>query len=73
MGFRIHIFSMRHPRESFCHDSVKRIKAQVDYLPSTILDNLRPLLYHNILLAAKRPRLYFKAALKGCPAVPAHP
>jgi glycosyltransferase involved in cell wall biosynthesis len=64
LGFRLHIFSMRHPREAFCHDSVKRIKAKVDYLPSTIMGNLRPLLYHNVLLAAKKPRLYFKAALK---------
>ena len=23
MGIRVRIFSMRHPREPFCHDSVK--------------------------------------------------
>ena len=64
LGFRIHIISMRHPRESFCHDSVKQIKAKVDYLPSTIMGNLRPLLYHNFLLAVKRPGVYFRTALK---------
>ena len=60
-GFSIHIFSMRHPREDFCHDSVKQIKASVDYLPSSILLFLPGLIYHNVLLAIKRPFLYIKS------------
>lgn len=65
MGFNIHIFSMRHPRESFCHESVKQIKARVDYLPSTISGNLRPLLFHNLLLAIKKPLTYSGAVKIG--------
>ncbi len=33
LGFAIHLFSMRQPRESFTHDSVKKIRATTDYLP----------------------------------------
>jgi glycosyltransferase involved in cell wall biosynthesis len=35
-GIPIRIFSMRHPREPFCHDSVRRIRARVDYLPTEL-------------------------------------
>ncbi len=63
LGFRIHLFSMRQPRESFTHESVKEIRATVDYLPETLLKPLPRLLYHNICLAAKRPGIY-SAALK---------
>ena len=37
LGFRMQLFPMRHPRESFCHDSVKQIQAKVDYLPTELL------------------------------------
>ncbi len=52
---------MRQPRESFTHQSVKRIRAQVNYLPDTLLDPLPILIYHNGLLARSRPSLYAKA------------
>ncbi|MCF6247776.1 MAG: glycosyltransferase [Desulfobacula sp.] len=64
LGFKIHIISMRHPREAFTHAGIKNIKARVDYLPSTILEHLLPLGYHNLMLAAKKPKVYFKAAKK---------
>jgi glycosyltransferase involved in cell wall biosynthesis len=60
-GYDIHIFSMRHPREPFCHESVKKIKAKVAYLPQTILEAFPDLMRHNIQLALKRPRRYGKA------------
>ena len=63
LGFRLHLFSMRKPREDFTHDSVKKIRARVDYLPETLLKPLPRLLYHNLILAIKRPRIY-AAALK---------
>ena len=63
LGFAIHLFSMRQPRESFTHDSVKKIRATVDYLPETLIKPLPRLLYHNLILAAKNPRVY-GAALK---------
>ncbi|MCP4673741.1 MAG: glycosyltransferase family 4 protein, partial [Desulfobacula sp.] len=64
LGFNIHIISMRHPRESFSHASIKQIKAQVDYLPSSIMENIWPLGFHNLMLALKKPMAYFKALKK---------
>ncbi|HIJ55366.1 MAG TPA: glycosyltransferase family 4 protein [Deltaproteobacteria bacterium] len=57
-GFQIHIFSMRRPRESFSHSSVKNIRASVDYLPETLLVPLPRFLYHNLLLAGQIPTIY---------------
>ena len=61
LGFSIHIFSMRHPRESFSHKSVEQIKAGVDYLPHTILRGFFSFAYHNFFLAVKKPKEYIKA------------
>jgi glycosyltransferase involved in cell wall biosynthesis len=61
LGFPIHLFSMRRPREDFTHQSVNQIQAAVDYLPETLLKPLPRLLYHNSLLAAQRPRVYTRA------------
>ena len=58
LGFHMHLFPMRHPRESFCHDSVKQIQARVDYLPTELLLEFPKLLLPNIFLAVKRPSLY---------------
>lgn len=55
LGYRLHLFPMRHPRENFCHDSVKQIKAKVDYLPTELLLDFPRLLLPNIFLAGKRP------------------
>lgn len=65
-GFSIRLISMRHPRENFTHDSVKKIKAKVDYLPTELLLDLPRLLVPNIFLASKKPANYLKAlALAG--------
>ena len=61
LDFHIHLYSMRHPREPFFHQSVKKIRASVDYLPETLLAPLPRLLYHNGLLAAKSPAIYARA------------
>jgi glycosyltransferase involved in cell wall biosynthesis len=58
LGFSIHLYSMRHPREPFSHESVKEIRAPVDYLPETLLPPLPRYLYHNLPLAAQRPGPY---------------
>jgi len=58
LGFPIHLFSMRQPRESFTHESVTRIEAGVDYLPETLLKPLPRLMYHNCRLAAQKPQAY---------------
>ncbi len=61
LGYQIRIFSMRDPRENFTHDSVRRIRAGVDYLPQELLRPLHRLLYHNLLLAVASPRRYGRA------------
>ena len=61
LGFPIHLFSMRRPRENFTHQSVNQVQAAVDYLPETLLRPLPRLMYHNCLLAAHRPRIYARA------------
>jgi hypothetical protein len=61
LGFSIHLFSMRPPREGFRHESIREIRAAVDYLPETILAPLPRFLYHNLLLAGKRPGTYARA------------
>ncbi|MFC1820777.1 glycosyltransferase [Thermodesulfobacteriota bacterium] len=63
LGFSVHLISMRRARESFSHESVKRIRAAVDYLPEKILRHLPKLLFHNIMLAKEKP-LEYTAALK---------
>lgn len=61
-GVPIHIFSMRKPREPFCHPSVKEIRARVDYLPETIISRRLPsLLKHNFQLAHRQPARYAHA------------
>jgi glycosyltransferase involved in cell wall biosynthesis len=67
LGFSLHLFSMRHPRESYTHESVKLIQAPVDYLPETLLRHLSRLVYHNAHLAKLHPSRYsdgFKLMLR---------
>lgn len=61
LGFRMHLFPMRQPRENFCHDSVKQIRATVDYLPTDLLLDLPRLIAPNILSAVRKPGLYRSA------------
>ena len=64
LGFRLRLFSMRRPRETFTHASVRRIRARVDYLPEAILGKHLPALgWHNLMQAARCPARYV-AALK---------
>lgn len=59
-GFKITLFPMRQPREDFCHDSVKRIQAEIHYLPTHLFRNFLQLILPNILLAIKRPKIYLR-------------
>jgi len=66
-GVNVHLFPMRGPRETFAHESVKQIRAPVDYLPETILAHFPGLVRHNLILAGERPGVYaraFKVALR---------
>ncbi len=60
-GIPVRIFSMRHPRESFSHASVQRIRARVDYLPTELREFPR-LFMPTAFLAAREPGR-FRAAL----------
>ncbi len=61
-GFAIRIISMRQPRESFVHDSVKEVAARVDYLPSEMSGNWLRLLKANWRALRRFPAGY-RAAL----------
>jgi len=61
LGFSLRLFPMRKGREDFCHDSVKQIKAQVDYLPTELLIDLPRLIGPNIVCAVKNPGRYRQA------------
>ncbi len=61
LGFKIFLFPMRHPRENFCHDSVKKIQAKIHYLPTDLFRNFFQLIIPNLLLAVKKPKIYMKA------------
>jgi len=58
LGCSIHLFSMRRPREPFCHESVRRIQARVDYLPETLPAALAKGFVPGVRLAVKRPGVY---------------
>lgn len=57
-GIPIRIFSMRHPREPFCHDSVRRIRARVDYLPTELFPEFPRLLLAGALAGAAMPERF---------------
>ena len=64
LGFKIHIISMRHPRENFAHHHIRQIKARVDYLPESIRPHLKRLLTHNLHLLFQKPQRYGRALKK---------
>ncbi len=66
LGFKMHLFPMRRPREYFCHDSVKQIQAAVDYLPTELLLDLPRLIAPNILCSVKNPGVYRSALKLAC-------
>jgi len=61
IGFTIHIYAMRHPRETFSHESVKAIRATVDYLPQTLLAPMPRFIIHNTILGARNLGSYTQA------------
>ncbi|WP_051309223.1 glycosyltransferase family 4 protein [Desulfogranum japonicum] len=63
-GIPIRIFSMRHPREPFCHESVTRIKAQVDYLPTDLFHEFNRLFAAASLCAVRKPHTFLQGLRK---------
>lgn len=66
LGMKITIFPMRKPRENFSHDSVKKIRASVHYLPTNLFRDFFKLIIPNLILACKTPRRYAKASAIAC-------
>ena len=60
LGFAMRLFPMRKPRETFCHGSVKKIRARVDYLPTELLTDFPRLLVPSIFVAVKRPKTFLQ-------------
>lgn len=61
LGVSMEIYSLRRPRESFTHGSVRRIRAPVTYLPEYVMPNLRELLGANGRLWARLGRPYARS------------
>ena len=57
-GLKVHIFSMRNPRESFTHKSVQSIRAEVTYLPTDFWRYLHRLIWPNLRTALRFPAGY---------------
>ncbi len=64
LGIPVRIFSMRLPRESFCHESVKQIQAKVDYLPTDLFLDFRKLFAGTAFYAVNNRSLFLKALAK---------
>jgi glycosyltransferase involved in cell wall biosynthesis len=62
-GLKVHIFSMRMPRENFTHKSVEAIRARVTYLPSEFWTSVHRFLWPNLRTAMRFPGGY-AASLK---------
>jgi glycosyltransferase involved in cell wall biosynthesis len=60
-GIAVHIFSMRHPRETFTHKSVQAIQAQVTYLPTEFWPALHRFLWPSLHTALHYPAGLAKA------------
>lgn len=57
-GINISIFSLRKPRESFSHRSIRNIQAPVTYLPEYVLPHWKILLSKNLTVFSDRPHRY---------------
>lgn len=54
-GIVVHIFSMRHPRESFTHKSVQAIRAKVTYLPAEFWRSCHRFLIPQLMVFLRYP------------------
>jgi len=61
LGFNLHIFALRNPGEDKVHDSVKRVRAQVTYIPDYFWPYFGVFIKANVKLFFNRPRVYWRA------------
>lgn len=64
LGVNVEIYSLRQPREHFCHDHVKYIQAPVTYLPEYVLPRWPDLLRSNTWLARRLGVRYARCFLE---------
>src|SRR5437867_5379585 len=62
LGFHIHVYSYRKPREKVSHECVRQIRAPIDYLPDPLYRHVGPLLEANKWLCRREPRRYLRTA-----------
>jgi glycosyltransferase involved in cell wall biosynthesis len=60
-GLALHIFAMRHPGESKVHDSVRRVRAPVTYIPDYFWRSFFSVIGANVRLWWNRPSVYWPA------------
>jgi len=60
-GFNVHIFAMRNPGEAAVHDSVRRVRAPVTYIPDYFWRYFFAFMHANFRLWRRRPRVYWQA------------
>ena len=61
LGYRLHIFAMRHPGEAKVHDSVRRVRATVTYIPDYFWRFFFSFISANVRLWWNRPGIYWQA------------
>ena len=61
LGYRLHIFAMRNPGEAKVHDSVRRVRAKVTYIPDYFWRFCFSFIGANVHLWWNRPGLYWPA------------
>lgn len=60
LGFRLHIFAMRNPGESKIHESVRRVRAGVTYIPDHFWRHLVDIVGANLRLWRRSPDRYWR-------------
>lgn len=61
LGFKLHIIAMRNPGETTVHDSVKRVRAQVTYIPDYFWPFFFAFIKANVKLWWRKPGVYWSA------------
>lgn len=61
LGFKLHIFALRNPGETKVHENVRKIRAQVTYIPDYFWPFFGAFIKANVKLWWRRPGVYWSA------------
>ena len=61
LGFKLHLFALRNPGETKVHENVRKVRAQVTYLPDYFWPFFWAFLQANVRLWWRRPGAYWPA------------